>query len=245
MLLPYQNYQIFVRLAMAMIASIILFFLKGYYSFLVDSPTDLNQDKSGLVFSFISSSAVYAGIYGAILYVYENYFWRWHNRHYDFNGYWEMKIEYQYLERPSGGDVLDLPHVFESVFCIKQSLFDLSFPEGFSAKNEIWQDRSLRLTKNGIDMSYEVIRSDKCLTDPLPARTVGFESIIVQSRGFLGIPIYMIGNFYHSALPVSALYRGTTTYNRIKKDKYHEMINIMRQGKYITSYTGEKNEIGT
>ncbi len=226
---------------MGYVSFIFVLILVFVYPIIMSEKNGVPLGTPTLLIFVLTLSAVYTGIFSIITYIYERLLWKLFNPRYNFSGHWHMKITYEFLERKSSRlqDKLNLPYSFESVFVVRQNIVDLSFAEGFSAPNEIWRDTSLRLTSDGICMSYEVNRTDRTLNDALPPRMLGLETVEVTERDRLGRPKFMIGRMYHAAIPETALYRGTTTYQRIKRSRYKALLEQMRNGTYQVSYEGE------
>ena len=223
----YRKYKRATRIIMGITASIFVYVLNVVYPWLTAQTSFISQT---LLF-VVALGASYTIFFSVIMTIYEKYIWRLINPKYDYNGYWKMKITYEFLERKTtkrNVEKIELPYTFESVFKIEQSLFDLHFTEGFSAPNETWTDKSLRITENGFNMSYEINRSDKKPSDYLPSRTLGYEEILVTEKSFWGKPIYLEGRHYHVALPDVPLYRGTTKYEKISNSEYSSLLENMR-----------------
>jgi len=228
----YIKYKRATRWVMGITSLIFVFVIKVLYPWASHLDSDAITLTSKTLLFIVTVGGFYTVLFSMVLTIYEKYIWRLLITKYDYNGYWKMKITYEFNERKSlkcnTRDGFNLPYVFESVFKIEQNLFGLKFTEGFSAKNETWEDKSLRILENGFNMSYEINRSDKKPTDSLPSRTLGYEEVIITSRNFFGNPIYMQGRQYHVALPDVPLYRGTTTYERINKSEYKILLEEMR-----------------
>lgn len=229
-LLPYEKYRSAVRYIMGFVSFVFIIVLV----FIFPAISNLNQEHHlgvGKVLIFVvTTGSVYTVLFNLSLSLYENYLWKWHSKRHNYNGFWKMTIRYEFLERISNTDKkIELPYIFESVFRIEQSVFDLRFSEGFSAPNEVWRDKSLRLTETGINMSYQVDRTDKKQSDPLPAKMIGYESVEVLERDENEYPKHMKGRQYHAALPDTCLYRGSTEYSKISKFEYDRLLRELKR----------------
>ena len=209
-----------------------LFVLKVGYPYLLELNTvETSLTNKSLLF-IVAVGTTYTIFFSLIMSLYENYLWRLLNPNFDYNGYWKMKITYEFLERKStkrNSTSLSLPYTFESVFKIEQDTFDLHFTEGFSALNETWVDKSLRITNNGFNINYEINRSDKKPSDSLPSRVLGYEEVLITEKNFFRQPIYLEGIFQHVSLPDIPLYRGTTKYEKISQSDYRGLLDKMRK----------------
>lgn len=228
-----KNYKNAVQVIMGITSTLFVYIMTIIYPEVLANPKKFGNNGIFI----ITLSTIYTVFFSFILLLYEKFIWKMLNRSSNFNGCWKMVIKYEFLEKEiENSEKLELPYIFESVFRIKQTPFNFSFSEGFSAPNEVWREKSVYVSNQGINMSYEVHRTDKKMTDALPAHMIGFEEINVTERDFWGRPKYMVGRLYHAALPDVPLYRGSTTYERISTSKYNALLEKMRLGKYKVNY---------
>lgn len=235
--MPTDKYVAVIRVIMGVVSFVFVVVLVFVYPYTISLTESESLGETGFLFFLISLGSIYTLIFSVMLTSYEHFFWKLHSRKNDYSGFWKMVIRYEFLERDNTNrSRVPLPYIFESVFKIEQSIFELRFSEGFSAENEIWRDQSLRLVENGIKMSYKVHRTDKSLTDPIPSEMIGYEEVDVLERDNLGRPKYMTGRMYHACIPNTALYRGSTTYERVSKKEYQSLLRKMRDGSHKTEY---------
>jgi len=230
-LILYRQYKRATRIIMGITTLLFLYVLKVGYPYLATLDTNETSFIAKSLMFILAVGAIYTFFFSLMMSLYEKYLWRLLNPNFDYNGYWKMKITYEFLERKSrkrNNNYINLPYTFESVFKIEQDTFDLYFSEGFSAPNETWLDKSLRVNNNGFNMSYEINRSDKRPSDSLSSRVLGYEEVLITDKNFFGQPIYLEGRFYHVSLPDIPLYRGTTKYEKISKSEYRDLLDIMR-----------------
>ena len=218
----FEKYKHATQVIVGVMSTIFVYIMTIVYPAVIKKPS---SDTAEILF-ILGLGSIYSIFYIVCMWFYENFAWKLIHIRDNYSGYWDMYVTYEFLER-SGRYCqaeLDLPFTFHSAFKIEQSATTLRFPEGYSAPNEIWKDRATRLTADGIDMSYEVTRSDKSLSDALPPQSFGFEIVRVTEFGRLGRPAAMAGTMFHAALPDISLYRGHTQYRRVSAKRYATLL---------------------
>ena len=224
----FEKYKHATRVIVGFMSAVFVYIMTVVY------PHAIKQGSSNasLAVFVLTYSGIYTLFYILAVWLYETVGWKLVHRRDNYSGSWEEWITYEFLERRgrSCREDLTLPFTFYSVFKIEQTATSLRFPEGYSAPNEVWKDRTSRLTADGIDMSYEVTRADKTPQNALPPQTYGFEIIRVTEFDRWGRPSTMAGTLYHAALPDINLFRGRTLYKRISSKKYARLLKNLNTG---------------
>lgn len=194
----------------------------------------------------LSTSGFYSLFFLLPNWLYRRVFWKVVNPDLNLSGYWLLSNTYKTLERQPRDRrrTLPLPHSFNSVFRIRQTVFGLTITQGVSVPNEDFTVRNIQFTEDGrFSYVYDVVRAvDE--DSPYPSRVTGLESAKVEKHDRFGRPSSMAGQFAHVATKDIALYTGRSIYTRISRKRYNALIDE------ILSAIHEKNvdvipEVGT